>query len=286
MKGHLPMELHSPRSDKYLEKLRSSLKTSGYILNDIVFEGAKQFFFACNEGPSCVEILRKKALEYDKTEFFLNVDSKGLAIYPPVELMEDFRMISDRYKDFQFWLREEKDQENKGTTLLVARWLSHLVGFRHRCAHIFLDHPILDGYTFVQLRSFDKLDYPGCFDIPIGGHAEGIERIEETAKRELKQELNLDIEEDIEDFKQIGNYDYCEPSSNPDFYNIEHRTVFRGRLKTKAISKIKFIDGEVAGICLFITKELTNLLKKFPERAASGLVGSFPIYLQQKKNEF
>lgn len=166
--------------------------------------------------------------------------------------------------------------------MLVARWFSHLVGFRHRCVHIFLDHETLKDYTFVQLRSFGKADSPGCFDIPVGGHAKGIATLEETAREELKDELNLDIEYDIDGFHSIGDYGYYEPPKHPDFHNIEHRTVFCGRLKNEAMPKIRFLDGEVAAMCVFSISELKTLLKKFPERAALGLIGSFPKYIEHK----
>jgi len=272
--------------NKCLEQLRTSLKDTNYILNEEVFEKIKQLFFNCKENP---QILREKTQEFTKIEkqkegdreLFLNVNDKGLVVYPPEALIKEFITIQQENHTFGIWFR--KDAYNNRPVLLIARWLSHLTGFRHRCAHIFLDHPTLEDYTFVQLRSFGKADSPGCFDIPVGGHAKGIATLEETAREELKDELNLDLQYDIGGFCSIGNYGYYEPPKRPDFHNIEHRTVFCGRLESEAMSKVKFCDSEVAAICVFSISELKILLKKFPERVASGLIGSFPIYIKHKR---
>jgi hypothetical protein len=258
-------------------------------LNEEVFEKAKQFFFNCKECKKNLKILRERSQEFTKMEkqkkedkeFFLNVNDKGSVVYPPDLLIKEFITIQRENRTFGNWFR--KDEYKDRTVLLIARWLSHFIGFRHRCAHIFLDHPILKDYTFVQLRSFGKADSPGCFDIPVGGHAKGISTLEETAREELKDELNIDLQHDIEGFYSIGDYSYYEPPKRPDFHNIEHRTAFCGHLNNKAMPKIKFCDGEVAAMCVFSISELKILLKKFPERAASGLVGSFHIYIKHKK---
>ena len=271
--------------NKNLEQLRTSLKNTNYTLNEESFEKAKQLFFNCKENP---QILRERTPEFTKIEkqkdedkeFFLNVNNKGSVVYPPEAVIREFIAIRQEIKSYSLWYR--KDEYRNRPVLLIARWLSHLAGFRHRCCHIFLDHCTYKDYTFVQLRSFGKTDSPGFLDIPVGGHAKGIAPLKETAKEELKDELNLDIIHDIEDFQTIGNYSYYEPPKHPNFYNIEHRTVFWGRLKANALPKVKFLDGEVAAICIFTVSELKTLLKKFPERVASGLIGSFPVYAKYK----
>ena len=272
--------------NKCLEQLETSLKNVDYIFNEETFEKAKQLFFNCKENP---QILREKTQEFTKMEkqeekdkeFFLNVNDKGSVVYPPEPLIEEFIRIQKENRIFGTWFR--KDEYNNRPILLIARWLSHFTGFRHRCAHIFLDHPTLEDYTFVQLRSFGKADSPGCFDIPVGGHAKGIATLEETAREEIKDELNIDLQYDIEGFCSIGNYGYCEPPKRPDFHNIEHRTVFCGNLKSEAVPKIRFCDGEVAAISVFSISELKILLEEFPRRAASGLIGSFPTYIKHKQ---
>jgi len=268
-----------------LKQLRASLRDTNYILNEEVFEKAKQLFFNCKENP---QILRERIPEFTKIEkqkeedkeFFLNVDDTGSVVYLSEALITEFITIQQENQRFNLWFR--KDEYNNRPVLLIARWLSHLTGFRHRCCHIFLDHCTQKDYTFVQLRSFGKIDSPGYLDIPVGGHAKGIATLKETAKEELKDELNLDLIRNIEEFQSIGDYSYCEPHRRPDFHNIEHRTVFCGCLKTDALAKIKFLDGEVAAICVFTISELKTLLKKFTERVASGLIGSFPVYTKYK----
>lgn len=263
---------------KHLEGVRAALRSSNYILTERVFEMTHQLFVFCVEKQKNHGFLRQRAPQYGSKEFLLNVDSQGLAVLAPATVVADFRKVLGKSPKFALWFQEATCPDHKHV-LLVARWLCHLVGFRHRCTDIFLDHPTLKDYTFVQLRSFGKADSPGHFDVPVGGHARGLDTPEETAQAELKGELHLDIQQDIMRFRKIGSYDYCQSLDRPDFHNVEHRTVFCGIIKEAALPKIKFTDGEVAALCLFSIKELATMVKRASHMAASGLLGSFPIYM-------
>jgi ADP-ribose pyrophosphatase YjhB (NUDIX family) len=276
------VQVFPQRKNEYLEQLRFSLKAADYILDETVFRKIQQLFLKYIEDSQYSEMLGREFSESDRTEFLLNVDSKKLTVYPSEQLIKEYRTICNKYKNFRFWFQEKEDKESKRIVLLVARWLAHLAGFRHQCVHIFLDHPTLEGYTLVQIRSFNKSESPGCFDIPIGGHVKDGESLKETCKKELKEELNIDLLLDIEDFEQIGTYNYHDSPQHTNFHNIELRTVFLGRLKTEAMTKIKFVDKEVSAICVFAMPELSVLIKNFPKRIASGLKDSLPVYIQYK----
>ena len=166
-----------------------------------------------------------------------------------------------------------------GEQTLVARWLAHWAGIRHRAVHLFLDHPSLDGYTFLQLRSFAKCGYPGCFDIPVGGHPKAAATAEDTLEQETREELNLEVGRDVVDLSCIARYDYVEPEPSPAFHDVEFRTAYRGRLSEDAWARIRFDDGEVAALCLFSRGEVERLIETRPHEVASGLHGSFPHYL-------
>ncbi len=271
-----------------LSQVRSSLKEEGSVLNKRVFDKITDFFLLCFQDPQHSESLRQRSSEYSKIEkqaekdreFFLNVDDNGLS-HPTDILVQAFQTKADQYPSFHLWFSESQAPDDTTPVLLVARWLAHFAGFRHRCAHIFLDHPKKEDYTFVQLRSFSKADSPGCFDLPVGGHAKGCERIKKTAEKELYEELNLCLT-NIDCFDSIGSYNYNDPPKRPDFHNVEHRTVFWGRLQSQSLSTTQFSDGEVAALCMFSIPELSILLEQFPERAGSGLIGSLHVYLQHK----
>jgi isopentenyldiphosphate isomerase len=147
--------------------------------------------------------------------------------------------------------------------------------------HLFIDHAQRDDYTLVQVRGFGKAESPGRFDLPAAGHSAGTESTGVTLHKELKEELGLDGD-DLVDLKQIGGYEYQGVKGASGVHNVEFRTVFRSRLKACRLDRIGFADGEVAAICLFGKEELEVLLGTCPERVASGLRASFPIYLGSK----
>ncbi len=116
----------------------------------------------------------------------------------------------------------------------------------------------------------------------LGGHAKGTAGLDETLTEELRDELGLDAAADVVDLAPIGAYDYHGTAALFDPQNIEHRTVYRGRLRPGALARACFADGEVAALCVFALPELRRYLEAFPERVASGLLASFPLYAAQR----
>jgi hypothetical protein len=60
--------------------------------------------------------------------------------------------------------------------------------------------------------------------------------------------------------------------------NNEHRVLYRARLKSEAAARIRFSDGEVAGLSVFAVEELRALVAQYPERVASGLSDAMGFY--------
>lgn len=67
----------------------------------------------------------------------------------------------------------------------------HARGFKHRAVHIFLFNP--RGELFVQKRSASKDTFPGRYDSSASGHLESGEDYDACARRELREELGLEI---------------------------------------------------------------------------------------------
>ena len=63
-----------------------------------------------------------------------------------------------------------------------------MAGLRHQTVEVFLDPPNLDGHTYVQIRSLDKVEAPGALDIPCAGH------ISETSDAFLSMAKELEEE--------------------------------------------------------------------------------------------
>lgn len=228
--------------------------------------------------------LKSAAPEFGRPEFLRCVNLRGEAVYPAESIIKDFRETAAQYPEFGLWFQSvtirEKDEDKQ--LLLIARWLCHLAGFRHTSIHLFIEHPELKDYLFVQVRAVDKPESPACFDLPVAGHIIGTETAKKSLFAELREEINL-MPDDITDLEMLDCYGYEEEPKKSNVQNVEFRMVFQSHLKKDSLLKIKFNDQEVAAICLFSISELQAMMERFPERIASGLKNSFPIYLRARR---
>ena len=159
-----------------IRDLRQALARADYTLSAEAYAALKALFLAALASPVP---LRAQAPEYGKPERLLNVDASGA----PVPLLA------------------EVAGESRGT--LFPRWLCHLAGLRHRTVQLFIDHPTLPNHTLVQVRSLSKLQYPGCFDLPVAGHVVGLDEPAAALGKELAEELGLGPD-DIEGLACLG----------------------------------------------------------------------------------
>lgn len=212
-----------------------------------------------------------------RLEFLLPLNSEGEAtILSPATVARVATSLSTGL--LEHWLRlERRGQED---LLLVARWLCHRIGLRHRTVQLILDHPTDPDTTLVQVRGFDKVDAPGAFDMPCAGHVIGTETVEASLAKELREELGLAIA-DLADLQQTAHYEYRDLDQRPDFLNVEYRAVYRARLRPGALDRIRFADGEVAGLVLMPVAAVQELVVRSPERVASGLLGALRWYSQR-----
>ncbi|MGR3310707.1 MAG: NUDIX domain-containing protein [Candidatus Brocadiales bacterium] len=264
----------------FISKIRIKLLTANSNLNKAMYQEIKNFFLHCINNPELIDNLSWMSFGYEKKEFLPNVDETGRLVSTDKSVIEDYKKTVNEHRQFGLWFTERRDKQNN-QRLLVARWLSHLVGIRHRCSHIFIDHPEWKDYTLIQVRSFNKIESPGCFDLPVGGHSINLDSTKATAKKELREELNIGLN-DFENFSEIGSYNFTDPFETNILNNVEFRTVFCGKLKPDGLLKMKFMDKEVSAIAIFEMQELLIMIDKFPERIASGLLNSIPLYISYK----
>ena len=265
----------APRLPTSVQRLRSMTDKADHVLDLTTYEQVGRLFDACITKPSLQAELRTIVPEHGDREFLLSVDQKGLPVFPSADLLADFDKRVAEHPDFGDWFQQ--DQIDNRPVLLAARWLCHLAGLRHRTIQLFLDHPTAEGYTLLQVRGLNKTETPGCFDMPCAGHVTGLQSVEDALLEELAQELGLD-RCDISPPQSLGSYEYRGAINDPVLYNVEYRALHRSRLRPGALSRIRFVDHEVAGLTLFAVSEVQALLEAAPDRVASGLSASWSLY--------
>lgn len=84
------------------------------------------------------------------------------------------------------------DVNGQPTGEITERSRAHREGFRHRTSHVWLTRK--RGETIqllLQKRSDNKDSFPGCYDISSAGHIPAGDGFEESALRELSEELGI-----------------------------------------------------------------------------------------------
>lgn len=88
------------------------------------------------------------------------------------------------------------DINGNPTGLVEERRKVHIEGLMHRTSHVWiLRHNMNTGklQILLQLRAYDKSAFPGCYDISSAGHIQSGQDFEESAIRELEEELGVSV---------------------------------------------------------------------------------------------
>jgi isopentenyldiphosphate isomerase len=150
------------------------------------------------------------------------------------------------------------DGKPTGKTALKSE--AHQNGWFHATVHIWLF--TADKKILLQKRALTKKVFPGLWDISVAGHIGAGESILSSAKREVFEEVGLNLKEN--ELIKIGTriHQVSHPNGIKD---NEHHHVFIAELKVP-VSKLKIQTEEVADVKLFDlsvlkdTKNLENVL--------------------------
>ncbi len=256
-------------SPESVSELRQIVHDADGELTAAAYRAAEQVFADMKRDPEVQEALGK---EFGQEEALLCVDRTGLPVPVGDAELVDFGRTIAASPDFGLWFRRST-LPNGRSTLLIARWLCHIAGLRHRTVLLFLDHPTLSDHTVVQLRGLGKAEAPGLIDLPAAGHVVGLETIDEALRKETGEELGLTLDS-IECLTCLGSYEHADTGAN----NAEYRTVYRGRLRREAWLRLGAGDEELLAIAFLPMNKLQALVAAHPERVASGLSASLPLY--------
>ena len=156
--------------------------------------------------------------------------------------------------------------EGKPTGKTALKSEAHKNGWFHATVHIWLFTS--DEKILLQKRAMTKKVFPGLWDISVAGHIGAGEDVLTSAKREVLEEIGLELED--KNLIKIGTriHQVSHPNGIQD---NEHHHVFIVELKTP-LSELTIQEEEVDDIKLFDlsilknTKNLENvLLPRFHE---------------------
>lgn len=258
-----------------VERVRRAVQDQGRVVNDVVLAELREL----RARPALDGRLTHLSPEYGRAEQLLVVDESGSPAPVPHGLGVGESLRTGGQVGPAGWV-----QPIGQSGVLAARWLCHLVGLRHRTVELFLDHPDHPAYTLVQIRSVGKAHYPGCMDIPAAGHISGMERPDDALLAETSQELGLD-ERYLRLVRPIGSYESVDVSPEQELVDAEFRAVYAARLTAEGLLCARFTDGEVAALAVCEVGELEALMRVFPDRVASGLRDSWPLYLDHRQRQ-
>ena len=252
-----------------ISALRQAVHAEDGRLTDSAYRATAHLFAETQRDPGLLESF---GAEYGRVEALLCVDRTGSPVPISDAALADYRQTVAASPDFGLWFRRAS-LPNGRPALLIARWLCHIAGLRHRTVHLFLDHPTLSDHTVLQLRGLDKAEAPGLIDLPAAGHVVGMETVEEALQKEVDEELDLSLDS-LESLACLGSYAYEDTGGT----NAEYRTIYRGRLSREAWMRLGAGDDELLAIAFLPLSKLRALVTAHPERVASGLSASLALY--------
>ena len=132
------------------------------------------------------------------------------------------------------------DENGVNTGKTASRADVHKYGYWHKVVHVWIINS--KNELLLQLRSMEKENHPGEWDISVGGHIPAGEDDVSSAIRETEEEIGLKITPT--DLKFIGSVSQESSKGKKDYINKEVDSVFVVK-KDLDISKLKMQKGEV-----------------------------------------
>ncbi|MCK4429514.1 MAG: NUDIX domain-containing protein, partial [Candidatus Aenigmarchaeota archaeon] len=160
----------------------------------------------------------------------------------------------------------------------------HRDGDWHKGIHVWI---IVGNKILLQKRALEKDTFPDVLDVSCAGHVETGYNYNETAVRELKEELGIQVSAKELIFlerRKFETNDIPIKIINREFINI-YILDFKGNTEDIILQK-----EEVSGIRLFEIEELKNLLKSKPDlfspavHLSTDILDKLEKYIKKKNN--
>ena len=161
--------------------------------------------------------------------------------------------------------------ENNEVIKTVTRAKMRKEQLPHRASYIALCNS--KGNFLVEVRTLNKDYAPGLFDAVVGGVIQHGEDFDESAKRELLEEVGIDADLKEVEFHSLGNCKIVGKSKMRYFYGYLYLA------KTDLITKRQ--ASEVSGIMYLPFEDIIKLKKS----KAKDTFGMPPFVLERKENK-
>jgi len=159
------------------------------------------------------------------------------------------------------------DENGFPTGQTFSRKEIHQLGIHHRAVHIYLFNA--KGELLLQQRTMNTDHYPGYFGISVTGHIDSGEGSGAAARRELLEELGLDLPlEFLFSFKQ-------ETTISPEYIDRQFNDVFIC-LADIPVTQIKCQPEEVQTVLYVPFSEFQNMIANPASKLA-------PVYASECK---
>jgi len=150
------------------------------------------------------------------------------------------------------------DENNNPTGEKALRSKIHAEGIWHQVIHIYIFRQKEDRFEFlVHLRSKFKDLSPNKWDLRFGGHIESGAKLEDALKKEMQEEIGLEIDNP----KDLIEMEWTKGGIFP---NVEFIKIHFLRYNGE-IEDLKFNDGEVQDVKWMTMQEIKESAKENPE---------------------
>lgn len=148
---------------------------------------------------------------------------------------------------------DEATETGEKTGNVYSRQDTHKYGYRHNVVHIWLVNS--KNQILLQKRSAEKESYPNMWEVSCSGHISAGDDNLAAAKRELEEELGIEVDEKDIEFAFMYNI-YADENSS--FKNNENAYVYVVRTD-KEVQDFNLQEDEVSAVKYFELDELAEM---------------------------
>ncbi len=145
------------------------------------------------------------------------------------------------------------DEDKQPMHIVRSKGLIYSTGSWHLSAHIWIMNS--EGKLLIQQRAFDKETFPGLWAISVAGHVRAGESSLDAAKRELKEEVNIDVQDSdlkyLFSIKRNQNSKYGILHVHDDVYLLQYDLdLEHAKLQMEEVVNVAYIDPFYFEKCL------------------------------------